>query len=235
MRRLSPGLVGVFVVLGFLLVTAANTARADRRAAEPRKAELIRLIETRRSQVGDLDAAVAELRAQVIAAERLEARDSAATETLAAENTRLAMQAGTIALRGDGVRVRLADADEPNRSPDDQRAGRIHDVDIQLVVNALFANRAEAIAVNGSRVVATTAIRSAGDTVVVNFRPLRPPYRIDAIGADLTGFNESSIAVRFRQWAQLFGLSFSATRAERLTVPAYTGRVAISTATAADG
>jgi uncharacterized protein YlxW (UPF0749 family) len=233
--RTSPALVAVLAVLGFLLVTTANSARADRKAAEPRKGELITLIESRRSQVGDLDAAVATLRAQVTEAERRAARDSQLSEEEAAAAQQLAMQAGTVALRGKGVTVRLAGADRPARSPDDQSAGRIHDVDVQLVVNALLEAGAEALAVNGNRVVATTAIRSAGDTLVVNFRPLRPPYRIDAIGADLGRFEESEIAQRFRQWTKLFGLSFSARRSTNLTVPAFAGRVAIATASPAGG
>ncbi len=138
MNRTSPALVAVLAVLGFLLVTTANSARADREAAEPRKGELITLIESRRSQVGDLDAAVANLRAQVTAAERRAARESQVGQAETAAAQQLAMQAGTVALRGKGVTVRLAGADRPARSPDDQSAGEIHDVDVQLIVNALF-------------------------------------------------------------------------------------------------
>jgi uncharacterized protein YlxW (UPF0749 family) len=223
--------VAVLAVLGFLLVTVAGSARADRRAAEPRKTQLIHLIESRRSQVGDLDAAVAKLRGQVATAERRAARASAADAASTSAAERLAMQAGTIAVRGRGVRVRMADATKPARSPDDESAGRIHDVDVQLVVNALFEAGAEAVAINGNRVVATTAVRSAGDTIVVNFRPLRPPYRVDAIGADLAKFDDAEIAQRFRRWTKLFGLSFSARPQSSLTVPAFAGRVAIATAT----
>jgi uncharacterized protein YlxW (UPF0749 family) len=229
-RKTSPALVAVLTILGFLLVTSANSARADRRAAAPRKGQLIGLVEARRSQVGDLDAAVAKLRSQVNTAERKasQADELGATRTAAA--TRLAMEAGTVGLRGKGVRVRLADSTKPGRSPDDQTAGRIHDVDVQLVVNELFAAGAEAVAVNGNRVVATTAMRAAGDTLVVNFRPLRPPYRIEAIGADLTTFSQSEIAQRFRRWSKLFGLSFSADRRNSVTLPAFAGRVAIVSA-----
>jgi uncharacterized protein YlxW (UPF0749 family) len=223
-------LVAVVALLGFLLVTVANSARADRQAAEPRKNKIIGLIEARRSQVGDLDAAVATLRGQVSGAEKRAARESQVGQAQSAAEEKLAMQAGTIALKGGGVRVRLADAERPARSPDDQSAGRIHDVDVQLVLNALLAAGAEAVAINGNRVVATTAIRSAGDTLVVNFRPLRPPYRVDAIGADLTRFDDSEIAQRFRRWTKLFGLSFSASRVKSMTVPAFAGRVAIVTA-----
>jgi uncharacterized protein YlxW (UPF0749 family) len=222
-------LVAVVTVLGFLLVTAAQSARADRRSAAPRKKQLIKLIETRRSQVGDLDAAVSELRRDVAAAARASRSDRGTSSGL------LAAQAGTIAVRGRGVRVNLADSERPPRSPDDESAGRVHDVDVQLVVNSLFAAGAEAIAINGNRVVATTAIRAAGDTIVVNFRPLRPPYRVDAIGADLGEFTKSDIAERFKRWVDLFGLHFTATRRDKLTVPAFTGRVALTTAAPAGG
>jgi len=229
-KATRPALAGVLALLGFLLVTTANSARADKRAAEPRKAQLVRIIETRRSQVGDLDAAVAKLRGQVGAAERKAARATQIDAAEAAAAEKLAVQAGTVAVRGRGLRVRLADAPKSARSPDDENAGRIHDVDVQLVVNALFSAGAEAIAINGNRVVATTAIRAAGDTLVVNFRPLRPPYRIDAIGADFTRFDRSEIAQRFHRWTTTFGLSYSARRQDSLTVPAFAGRVAIATA-----
>ncbi|MBK6887389.1 MAG: DUF881 domain-containing protein [Tetrasphaera sp.] len=54
--------------------------------------------------------------------------------------------------------------------------------DVVFVVNALWAAGAEAIAVDGQRLSSRTAIRFAGDAILVNFRPLVPPYRIQAIG-----------------------------------------------------
>lgn len=231
MRRTSPALVAVLFILGFLLVTAANVTRVGRRASEPRKNQLVRLIESRRSQVGDLDAAVTKLRSEVTKATRHAAAASRSDASRAAVANRLALLAGTTAVQGSGVTVRLGDSTRP--AAGDADTGRVQDVDIQLVVNALFAAGADAISINGNRVVATTAIRSAGDTVVVNFRPLRPPYRIEAIGADLTRFEDSEIADRFHHWTRLFGLTFSAKRAGKLKVDAFTGRVAIATATPA--
>ena len=234
MRATRPALVAVLALLGFLLVTAANSTRADRRAAEPRKTRLIDLVQQRRSQVSDLDAAVAKLRDQVGGAERRAARASQADALASATAQKLAMEAGTVAVKGRGVRVRMADAGRPARSPDDASAGRIQDVDVQLVVNALLSAGAEAVSVNGNRVVATTAIRAAGDTIVVNFRPLRPPYTVNAIGADLGAFDRSEIAQRFHRWTTLFGLSVSAKRIDAMTVPAFAGRVAIASAAPED-
>jgi uncharacterized protein YlxW (UPF0749 family) len=109
-------------------------------------------------------------------------------------------------------------------------AYRIHDADLQLVVNGLFGAGAEAVAINGNRVVVTTPIRAAGDTIVVNFRPVSPPYVVTAIGADQRQFDGTEIASRFRRWTGLFGLGFSIRRVDDVVVPAYAGRVQITTA-----
>jgi uncharacterized protein YlxW (UPF0749 family) len=232
-RRVSLGLLGVLAVTGFLLLTAVSSARTTKRAEAPRKAELIDLIERAREQVDEFDQDLRELRAQVAEAERTAARrtelGAAANRTIAD----LAGKAGTTALHGPGIEVKLDDSDRSPPSPDEAGAYRIHDSDLQLVVNGLFGAGAEAVAINGNRVVVTTPIRAAGDTIVVNFRPLSPPYRVTAIGADQRRFDETEIATRFRRWTGLFGLGFSVRRIDDVTVPAYTGRVRITTATPA--
>ena len=232
-RRVSLGLLGVLAVTGFLLLTAVSSARTTKRAEAPRKAELIDLIEGRREQVDRLDEDLRELRAEVAEAERRAAR----TTELGAEANRslaeLAATAGTTALHGPGLEVKLDDSDRSPPSPDEAGAYRIHDADLQLVVNGLFGAGAEAVAINGNRVVVTTPIRAAGDTIVVNFRPISPPYRVVAIGADQRRFDAMEIASRFRRWTGLFGLGFSTRQLDDVTVPAYTGRVRITTASPA--
>ena len=216
-------------VLGFLLVTAASSATQARRAAEPRKGELIDLIERRRSLVAQQDKAVHALRSEVAKAQRQVARRGELERAASGAAETLALQAGTVALKGKGLTVSLKDSSREAATEEDAGAFRIHDTDLQLVVNALFAAGAEAVAVNESRLVATTPIRAAGDTIVVNFRPLNPPYKVSAIGADRKAFEASEIAQRFKRWTGLFGLGFNIQQRE-VTVPAYTGRVAITSA-----
>jgi uncharacterized protein YlxW (UPF0749 family) len=165
----------------------------------------------------------------VAGAQRAAAERDASEQQEAARSEALSLQAGTVALEGPGLLVQLDDSDR--EVPDDQEAGafRIHDADLQLVVNALFGAGAEAVSVNDSRLVATSPIRAAGDTIVVNFRPLSPPYRVAAIGADRDAFEDSDIARRFRRWRDVFGLGFSIQDRD-LTVPAFLGRVGISSA-----
>src|SRR5699024_11863661 len=61
---------------------------------------------------------------------------------------------------------------------------RVTDGDLQIAVNGLWAAGAEAVAVNGQRVGPTTAIRTAGSAVLVDFRPLSPPYRITVVRSE---------------------------------------------------
>ena len=228
-------LSGVLAVLGFLTVTAVVTGRAERAQQAPRKAQLVDLIDDRRSLVGDLDEAVVELRRELEQAQSRASRADSRDAEAAAAAAELARRAGTVALEGRGVVVRLSPSDREPPSSEEAGAYQIHDTDLQLVVNALWAAGAEAVAINDSRLVATTPIRSAGDTIVVNFRPLSPPFTVNAIGADHVDFEASDIAKRFRRWTTLFGLGFSVRHADPVKVPAFTGRVTLGSATPASG
>jgi uncharacterized protein YlxW (UPF0749 family) len=223
----------VTALLGFGLVSLTLSTASARRADAPRRAQLVSLINQRKSQVTVLDHAVRGLRAEVDQAERAAGRLTTAAHDHAALLDRLALQSGTAAVTGPGLIVRLSDS---TRSPSDlaqAAAYRIQDVDLQLIVNALFDAGAEAVAVNDNRLVATTPIRGAGQTIVVNFRPLTPPYEVKAIGASRARFESADIAKRFHRWTSLFGLGFSVRESGEVTVSAYSGRVSITVASPA--
>ena len=231
--RESLTLAAVVAVCGFLLVTAVLAGHAERQEAAPRRAELIGLIAERRALVRDLDDAVEALRNDLDRAQARASRVDVRQREEAEAARALAVQAGTVAVEGEGLVVRLSPSTRTPPSPEEAGAYKVHDSDLQLVVNALFGAGAEAVAVNDSRVVATTPIRSAGGTIVVNFRPVSPPFVVEAIGADRRAFLHSDIARRFARWTGLFGLGFKVSESDGLTVPGYTGRVSISTASPA--
>jgi uncharacterized protein YlxW (UPF0749 family) len=218
-------LVAVAALGGFLFVTAASSVTETRRAEAPRRARLVRLIEERRRLVADLERDVRELEGRVAGARRSAAARGSETAALTARAERLALLAGVTPLHGPGLEVRLADSTRPAPAGADASAYRIHDRDLQLVVNALFAAGAEAVAVNGIRLSATTPIRAAGATIVVGFRPVAPPFVVAAIGARRSAFEESEIARRFGRWREVFGLGFRVREVGDLTVPGSTGRV----------
>jgi uncharacterized protein YlxW (UPF0749 family) len=110
---------------------------------------------------------------------------------------------------------------------------RIQDVDLQLATNALWGAGAEGVAINGERIIATTAIRSAGSSVLINYRVLTSPYVVEAVG-DTTAldseFRSSELAQDFEVWKDAFSLGFAMEPADELVLPPYTGAVRLRTA-----
>lgn len=213
--------------LSFVAVTAGFSAEASRRASQPRRQQLVELISSREEQVERLEGDLRELRDD-LAREVESAGRASQSERANAESARvLGLQAGAAPLEGPGVEVVMSDSERMPGPSEDASLYRVHDVDLQLVVNALFAVGAEAVAVNGQRVVSTTAIRGAGETILVNFRPLVPPYVISAIGVSAGPFREHPDARRLARWENLFGLGFRVAAKDEVGVPAFGGQVSL--------
>jgi uncharacterized protein YlxW (UPF0749 family) len=229
--QIRAPLAAVLALVGFLTLVASSGVKEAKRGAESRRAGLVKLIHTRQGEVDSLGHELVRLRADVAAARR---RLSATS----AEDTRrlrdVQMWAGTTAVSGPGVEIRLADSRREAKTEADRESLSLHDVDLQLVVNALWEAGGEAVAVNGQRLVATSPIRAAGETVTVNFRPLVPPYKVEVIGADRKEFERSTVAQRFRQWASDYGLGFSVRSRSKVSLPAFSGTLQLSSARPAD-
>lgn len=213
--------------LSFVAFTAGFSADASRRASQPRRHQLVALISSREEQIEQLERDLRGLRSdvarQVESAGRVSQSERASAETARV----LGLQAGAAPLMGPGLEVVMSDSERMPGPSEDASLYRVHDVDLQLVVNALFAVGAEAVSVNGQRVVSTTAIRGAGETILVNFRPMVPPYVISAIGASAGPFREHPDARRLARWETLFGLGFRVRAKEAVRVPAFAGQVSL--------
>ena len=124
--------------------------------------------------------------------------------------------AGLTAVRGPGLVVTLTDAPPPENGGDN--LGRILDRDIQSVVNEFWAAGAEAVAIDGQRLGPTTSIRSAGQAILVDFRPVTNPYLIEAIGPAgmFDQLLESSAVRTLASYASSFGLGLDVVPADQL-------------------
>ncbi|HVF05888.1 MAG TPA: DUF881 domain-containing protein [Frankiaceae bacterium] len=159
------------------------------------------------------------LQADTAAAREAALRDTAAGRALSAEVARLELAAGGRPVSGPGLVVTLDDAEVEGEDGET----RVSDADLQSVVNALFAVGAEAVSVNDRRVGALTAIREAGEAILVDYRPVSPPYVVRAVGdpdALDPSFVDSPTAQRLRTYGEAFGLRFDVERAQRLDLPA---------------
>ena len=137
-----------------------------------------------------------------------------------AQLQRAQVAAGATGLTGPGVVVTCDDA--PQARGDDQR---VADGDLRVLINGLWESGAEAISINGQRLTTTSAIRSAGSAITVNYTSLTAPYRIVALG-DPTGIpGRLASGPAGAWWSYLhtnYGLVWSVSSAKKLSLPAST-------------
>jgi uncharacterized protein YlxW (UPF0749 family) len=210
--------LGALLAVGTLCGVAAHQTRDRAPAAARIRASLVSEAQRRSAATDLLAEQELALRRETAAARDAQLRQSAAGRALSEELARLELAVGGGRVSGPGLVVTLSDG--PDAGEDE---GRISDTDVQAVVNALWAAGAEAVAVNDRRISALTAIREAGEAILVDYRPVTPPYVVRAIGdpdAMDPAFNLSPTAGRFRTWVDAFGLRFDVGRAERLDLPA---------------
>jgi len=226
----------------FLLAVTLGvvTAAADLRAPEPAVAQARALLE---SQIADRTAVAEQLQAQNdqrtqeiadLQAAALGDRDPVALARLAADGA----SSGAVAVSGKGLRITVQDSaaareDLERANPDE----RVQDVDLQITVNGLWASGAEAIAINGHRLTAVTAVRSAGSAILVDLVPLTGPYVIEAIGdpAQLeTRFARTDAGQHLSTLRNTYGISSQFEGEDRLTLPG-ASRTRLWSAKAADG
>lgn len=200
------------LAVGVLLVVAYQQSHHSAPAREAAQRELISRIEGLQSAGNAMDARAKALAAQVAALRDAQLPGSSGNLT------QLEVAAGSVAVTGPGMVVELdeppvqtsAPAGRPGTTPQTQVAV-LRDLDIRDVVNALWAGGAEAIAVNGLRLTATSFIRVAGESILVDFQPISAPYTIEAIG-DRDGlqvnFAESPVARRLKTMVAADGIGF---------------------------
>ena len=197
-RRRAAVTIVLAVLGGYLLAVSVVYARLPQPQAARTADRLRAEITARSAEVERQEQANTALRAGIAATQRA-ALAAAGGSALAERVESLGLVTGELAVTGPGVRFTIQDA--PNaqqqqlagdpRAVAGTDAGIVLDADLRVVVNGLWAAGAEAISINGERLTALSAIRSAGQAILVDFRPLAPPYVIDAIG------DETSLQTRF--------------------------------------
>jgi uncharacterized protein YlxW (UPF0749 family) len=228
-RRLEQAVTVVGAVLaGFILALAyVSTHRAAPETAKVH-ADLVARVRSAQNSADQLDRTAQALSSRVDSLRNAALSGSGALRT---ELQTAQLLAGVTAANGPGVQVTLADPPTPTASATPGRAGStpisaiapLTDRDVRSVVNELWSVGAEAISVNNIRLTPTSAIRFAGEAVLVDFEPINPPYVIRAIGpADQldTGFASSDVASRYQTLAGVNGITFTFGEQDKLKLPA---------------
>lgn len=238
-RRLRPTRWRVFVPVvtagaGLLFAMSFQAAqgtdlRSDR--------GLPGVVQAANRSVTDQAAQVQVLQAEVDRLTAISAPHDAQVAALRAQGERLGVSAGTVTVRGPVVTVSLDDADRSAGSlPEGVTVDDIvvHQQDVQAVVNALWRAGAEAMMIQDQRVIATSAVRCVGNTLILQDRVYSPPFVVSAMGNQATmqaALEADPQVALYRQWVDAVGLGYDVTTGEA-DFPAYSEALDLQYATA---
>ncbi|BCJ30520.1 DUF881 domain-containing protein [Actinocatenispora sera] len=224
-RRLGKaGTAAMALLFGVLMAVTYRHAVAAEPESHRTHDQLVGEVKSQRADTDALQRRADRLRAQVS-----HQRDEALSLAGGDEADRLhALEAanGLDRVRGPGLTVTLTDAPTPKDpvtgKESSENLGRVLDVDIQEVVNELWRDGAEAVAVDGQRLGATSTIRTAGEAILVDFRPVNSPYKITVIGPGSMGdrFGSSATDARYEGFVKRYQMGFAVQRSAQLTLPA---------------
>ena len=139
------------------------------------------------------------------------------------------MLLGSTDVTGQGVTVTVEDgkATANTLNPEDLL---IHDLDILYIVNELKNAGAEAIEVNGHRIVSTTSIMCDGNVITINGEKTSSPFVINAIGLPEQMATLNRPGGYLKEFLEGYTIKTDLKKAKNLTIPKYTGVISFKTA-----
>ncbi|MEV4682866.1 DUF881 domain-containing protein [Streptomyces kurssanovii] len=223
--RAKLGLAAGLVLAAAVVTLGAAEAQISAPVLAKEREELIDRVEAQTKKADAVERDVEALRSDVEERQR-KALNAHGEE----QGATVPLLAGATEVHGPGVQLVVDDAkgtdqggDGPRESSGFSDTGRVRDRDMQRIVNGLWESGAEAIAINGQRLTALSAIRAAGDAILVDNRPLVPPYTVLAVGDGSrlrTAFQGSADGQYLQVLKEDFGIRTSMSDEESVRLPA---------------
>ena len=214
----------VCMILGILLALQLKGVRENATVDNPnttRLQTLQGLLDSQREDNDRLQQQVKDLRKEVQSYRQAAADEGTQNDqALLDEVGQLQKAAGLTDVVGPGVEMCIRDS-----TSGDEADYLIHDSDILSVVNELRDAGAEALSLNGNRILSTTEIRCSGSVLTINGRRTSAPFIIDAIGDTETMFNalmmRNGVVDVLKQWS----IQVEVTEVDELLIKAYDGTI----------
>ncbi|WP_207712590.1 DUF881 domain-containing protein [Desulfofundulus sp. TPOSR] len=221
-RGFHWALVLVGLVMGLMLAVQFRLTRDIQETPPVKQTQtLAAQVNQAKKERDELQRRVSDLRTrldEVAAGPRLNA--------LKEELNRVRITAGLVDVSGPGVEVTLNDSNQILQPGQNPNLYVLHDEDVLKIINELKAAGAEAIAINGQRMLATSEIRCIGPTILTNRNQrLTPPFVISAIGNPDNLINSLQMRGGVVEQLRFWGIQVEVKKVAQLTVPAYTGGV----------
>lgn len=127
---------------------------------------------------------------------------------------------------GEGIVITLRDANKSTIKTTifaDPNDFVVHDADLMEVINALKESGAEAISINGQRVVDSTAITCLGNVIQVNGEKVGVPFEIKAIGLTERLYGGLTMPGGYLDKMEKAGIQVKVEKSEDIMISKYSG------------
>ena len=217
-------LLTIAIIIQLNTITEASKIVGTSFAADSLKEEVLKWKESSEDLYKILENTETELESARQEATKENSKGTELEEQLSKINKLL----GVTELNGRGVIVTLSDNNgiSVNNLDGEENINNylIHDEDIWSVINELFNAGAEAISINGQRIIGSTAITCSGTVITINGVKLNSPFKISAIG------NPESLSSIARpggyiEYIEQSGAVANVEKSENVTVSKYTGTI----------
>lgn len=218
----------VAVLLGvYLAAQWQSRPRPPAATPEYRREVAAATIQRLEAEQSDLKKRIGQLRQDLAARQQTAAAGESNIGRLNSELEQAKLSAGTVPVGGPGLRLLLDDSAAKTIPPKEDPAMYIvHEYQLRDIVNVLWAAGAEAISINGERIVGATSIYCVGSTILVNDTRTSPPYEFLVIGDPArleAALGDAQNLKALKSRVKLYGLQFDMQKPQQITVPAYTG------------
>ncbi|KQX78129.1 hypothetical protein ASD48_35590 [Streptomyces sp. Root1310] len=225
--RAKLGLAVGLVLAALVVTVGAAQARVAAPVVAKEREELIDRIDRETDAADELESTVDKLRDDVSGRQQEALKQSGGSD----QADLVAILSGAVEVHGPGVKLVVDDAKEastggdgnPRETTGFSDTGRVRDRDMQRVVNGLWESGAEAVSINGQRLTALSAIRAAGEAILVDNKPLVPPYTVLAVGDGKnlsTRFQNSADGLYLDALQENYGIRTAISVADDVRLPA---------------
>lgn len=210
----------VAMVIGLMMAFQFRTAGVNQGVPYNRAQELTVEKKQLEKDLEHLQEKAADLAAKLEEAGKGTSEAAAALEE---ELSDVRLYAGLVPVGGPGIEVLLENPPGPAGSGIGLGSYAIRDDDILKVINELRGAGAEALAINGQRIMATSEVRMAGNHISVNLTRLSSPYKITAVGDSNALKSSLEIKGGLVEYLNNLGVVVTVQTKEKVVVPAYKG------------
>jgi uncharacterized protein YlxW (UPF0749 family) len=218
------------VALGFLVAAQVRAEAPRVRYTSQERQPLVETVLAQQAQQEALKAELLDLRSRIAASDGAAAGSDQEVRALNDALLAARLAAGLVALEGTGIVLQVEDSQVPVPEGGSTADYRVGAGDLRTVVEELWLAGAEAVSINGERIVSSTALVDIGGSVLVNSAYLAPPYQVAAIGpSDLYDVLVASpgFVDLVRARADRYGIRISVAQPQTVTVPAYAGSASL--------